>query len=307
MDPNTSIFGKEVRKRRVIPRNLGISTHIDLCRKYLEQHGTKDLASLLKGMEAWTRAMPTSSQCCHYLPLATLYVRTDSALCYSLVELAESLCIMHHSNIDGPIFADGLLIPIAARSLAGVMLKGFARFRDLAEESKFNTVARHAHPSERALLRQFADCINKDTIENTYGISKDTSQNKPAAIMDGRSTPTTIAPQTPTASLFSRSSSFVSHVSTPPSTGLTIRRTVDIAPELLQTSPISRRPQPQQLFLMNRCDAAANLEDIFMKLSGTHPPPSLVGGQCFTERHQNMTNKKQIKQQHNRTHTVTRS
>lgn len=278
MDPNTSIFGKEVRKRRVIPRNLGISTHIDLCRKFLEQHGTKDLASLLKGMEAWTRAMPTASQCCHYLPLATLYVRTDSALCYSLVELAESLCIMHHSNIDGPIFADGLLIPIAARSLAGVMLKGFARFRDLAEESKFNTVARHAHPTERGLLRQFADCINKDTSQKTDCINKDTSQNNPAAIMDGRSTPTTIAPQTPNASLYSRSSSVASHVSTPPSTGLTLRRTPDIVPELVQTSPISQRPQPQQLFLMNRCDAAANLEDIFRKLSGTHPPPSLVGG-----------------------------
>ena len=65
MDPNMSIFGKEGRKRRVAPRNLGISTHIDLCRKFLEQHGTKDLASLLKGMEAWTRAMPTASQCCH--------------------------------------------------------------------------------------------------------------------------------------------------------------------------------------------------------------------------------------------------
>ena len=290
MDPNMSIFGKEGRKRRVAPRNLGISTHIDLCRKFLEQHGTKDLASLLKGMEAWTRAMPTASQCCHYLPLATLYVRTDSALCYSLVELSESVCVMHYSSIDGPIFADGLLIPIAARSLAGVMLKGFARFRDLAEESKFNTVARHAHPTERGLLRQFADCINKDT-----------SQNNPAAIMDGRCTPTTIAPQTPNASLYSRSSSVASHVSTPPSTGLTLRRTPDIVPELVQTSPISRRPQPQQLFLMNRCDASAALEDIFLKISGTHPPPSLVGGLCFTERHQNVTNKKQNKQQHNRT------
>ena len=73
MDSNMSIFTASGRKARTMPESLGISAHIDICRAWLKEHKTKQLPLLTEDMKQWTRAMPTATELCSYLPFG-LYV-----------------------------------------------------------------------------------------------------------------------------------------------------------------------------------------------------------------------------------------
>ena len=123
-----SVFGDgSYRKERTSPVYLGVAVHVECFRTNRKRNSTKDINGLLENMHTWTRAMPTASELCEYLPLANLYVSSGSNLCCSMVEVAEGLAVLHGSQ-DGAIFPSGGPVSILPRSAAGTVLKVFRDF-----------------------------------------------------------------------------------------------------------------------------------------------------------------------------------
>ena len=160
-----NVFNEKKRRLKVV--YIGAAKHEEILTEWCKLRGTCDFKVLFgsgpqAGMQSWTRAMPNAEEMVHYVDLMLLYLKTDTSIAFSQVEILAAIMNM---NGKAKCIGDGD-VSILARKFAGCLIIGLSRFRDLRFKSQ--SVYKHASEIQTIHLDSIKKyvCVRYDNVSS---------------------------------------------------------------------------------------------------------------------------------------------
>ena len=162
-----NVFNEKKRRLKVV--YIGAAKHEEILTEWCKQRGTCDFRVLFgsgaqAGMQCWTRAMPSAEEMVQYVDLMRLYLKADTSIAFSQVEISAAILNM---NGKAKCIGDGD-VSILTRKYAGCLIIGLSRFRDLRIEAKSQSVYKHASEIQIIQLDSIKKyvCVRYDNVSS---------------------------------------------------------------------------------------------------------------------------------------------